>query len=284
MTARSVFAVDRGIWDDADFSDEPFTEREAWLWLVSSAAWKSGRTRGNSGPILLERGEFSFSVRFLAERWHWSKDKAHRFIKRLENRDMIRDTSRDTSQVYSIKNYNHFQVVGVSKRDTVETQTATTTRHDRDKEETGKQENKDSSLRSEAGVSVKKKCHDKVVVVLIPEWVPAGPWGAFVEMRLQMQKKNKIPFTDEARRLCVLDLDRLRTAGYDPAAVINQTIAKGWRTFFALKGVEPASPPQGQLLLSDAAAKVSSGTGSNSDYFKRGGYVGLDHDQKEKQA
>src|SRR5829696_3821616 len=32
MSGRGVFAVDRGIWSESDFADEPFTEREAFMW------------------------------------------------------------------------------------------------------------------------------------------------------------------------------------------------------------------------------------------------------------
>lgn len=45
MSERGVFAVDRGVWDHPMFADEPFTEREAWLWMVSAAAWMSKRVR-----------------------------------------------------------------------------------------------------------------------------------------------------------------------------------------------------------------------------------------------
>ncbi|HVI27511.1 hypothetical protein [Hansschlegelia sp.] len=117
MTERSVFAVDRGVFTDPDFADEPFTEREAWLWLISDASFKAGRRRGSSGVVELNRGEFSHSVRFMAEAWKWSKSRVDRFLDRLEKRDMIRDTSRDSQKVYLIKNYNRFQVVAAPKRD-----------------------------------------------------------------------------------------------------------------------------------------------------------------------
>ena len=147
---RSVFAVSRSIWDDPDFASERYTEREAWMWLVSAAIWKDGRTRGNSGPIELKRGEFSFSVRFLAQKWKWNKDKAHRFVKRLQKCDMVRDTSRDGAQIYSIKNYRHFQVVGLPKRDSDQDSpgdaSETTARQQRDKEETGKQDNRINTM------------------------------------------------------------------------------------------------------------------------------------------
>lgn len=142
MTSRpNVYGVSREIWKDPDFADEPFTEREAWLWLVGAAAWKQIKTRGNSGSVTLQRGEFSFALTFLATKFKWNKSKVERFLKRLENRDTIRDASRDGSKVYFIKNYNRFNVVGVEKSDAVRDDkrdaTETTARRDRDKEETG---------------------------------------------------------------------------------------------------------------------------------------------------
>lgn len=145
---RNVFAVARSIWDDSDFASEPFTEREAFMWLVSSAAWKDIRARGNAGAVDLKRGEFSFATRFLAEKWQWSKSRVDRFIQRIENRGMIRDTSRDSAKVYSVSKYNYFQVVGMPKRDSARDSewdtSGTEAGHERDKEETGKQDNRET--------------------------------------------------------------------------------------------------------------------------------------------
>lgn len=136
----NVVLISRGIWDDPDFADEPYTEREAFMWLIGAAAWKETRVRGTGkAPVALKRGEFSFSLRFLAERFSWSKDRARRFINMLRVRDIIRDTSRDGAQVYSLKNYNKFQADPSKKRDSErhaeDTESAPSVRETRDKEE-----------------------------------------------------------------------------------------------------------------------------------------------------
>jgi hypothetical protein len=145
---RNVFAVARSIWDDGDFAPEPFTEREAWMWLVSAAAWKDIRARGNAGAVDLKRGEFSFATRFLAEKWKWSKSRVDRFIQRIENRGSIRDTSRDNAKIYLVSKYNEYQVVGLpkrdSERDTQRDDSGTRAGQQRDKEETGKQDNRET--------------------------------------------------------------------------------------------------------------------------------------------
>lgn len=163
MSASGVFAVARSIWEDEDFAPEPFTEREAWMWLVSAAAWKTSRIRGARSPIELRRGEFSFAVRFLAEKWRWSKSRVSRFIDMIEKRDMIRDTSREVTRdkwkIYLINNYNKFQKVGMPERDNEIDEVrdkewdnrGTTAGQPRDKEETSKhlniiKEERDMSL------------------------------------------------------------------------------------------------------------------------------------------
>ncbi len=138
----NVFAISRDAWDDPDLPDAPFSPREAWFWLIGAAAWKDLRTRGSTGaPVGLRRGEFSFSVRFLATKWKWSKSAVDRFLTKFEKRDIIRDASRDGNKVYSIRNYNKFQVVGAPKRDRVRDDagdaSGTAAGHGRDKEETG---------------------------------------------------------------------------------------------------------------------------------------------------
>lgn len=143
-TRPNVFAISRSIWDDPDFADGEFSEREAWTWLIGAAAWKERRVRGSTGGVTLQRGEFSFAVRFLAEKFHWSKDRVQRFMTKLRKRDMLKDADRDGCKVYFIKNYNRFQVVGAPERDTdrdsERSDIATASRQHRDKEETGKQD------------------------------------------------------------------------------------------------------------------------------------------------
>lgn len=144
-----VYGVSRRVWDDPDFPDETYSEREAWLWLVGAAAWKAIRSRDNNGRrVAIERAEFSFALSFLATKFHWTKSKVERFLARLEKRDMLRDASRDGSKVYLIKNYNAFQIVGLPDRDANEAHTETPARRQRDKEEEGETLNT-SSLRSE---------------------------------------------------------------------------------------------------------------------------------------
>jgi hypothetical protein len=109
-------AVHRSIWDHDVFEPAPFSEREAWLWLVSSAAWKPTKVRVGYKMIALGRGDLSFSERFLAEKWRWSKTKVHRFLALLESETMItRNLDQGLNQI-TICNYDKYQSPWTSQR------------------------------------------------------------------------------------------------------------------------------------------------------------------------
>lgn len=189
LPRAGVFAVSREFFDDPDFDPEPFTQREAFLWLVAKSAWKPHRTRGALGSVDLERGEFCFSVRYLAERWKWSKSRVDRFISALEKRDTIRDASRDKEKIWKINKYNDFQILSIPKRDSdrdrLRDASGTEAGHERDKE--GRIRDikgiESSSLRSEArqghgsmieeGPPAQAVSKRKTGSRLSPDWVPS---------------------------------------------------------------------------------------------------------------
>lgn len=154
MAGLGVYGIDRGLWDDPDFADESYTEKQAWAWMIGATAWKEKRFRHEfMGPVCLARGEFCYSVRFLADKWHWSKSRVARFLVRLEKRDTIRDVSRDGIQIYSLRSYNKFQIVGLPVRDTENAperdDLGTTLGRPRDKEKEGKKKVEEKNLMSD---------------------------------------------------------------------------------------------------------------------------------------
>lgn len=104
-----TFMVARGIWDHEEFMPSPFSEREAFLWLISEASWKPRRKRVGKVVVDLERGQLAHSTRFLAEAWDWSHSKVRRFLDRLENRHMIRRASDTGVSVICVVNYDTYQ-------------------------------------------------------------------------------------------------------------------------------------------------------------------------------
>ena len=223
MDERGVYAVARSIWTDPDFPPEPFTKREAWLWLLGRAAWQSCRVRGNTGkPVDLDRAEFSVAVDYMATAWRWnSKSTVARFLKSLIERDMLRDASRNGFQIYSINKYNDFQVVALPARNANRNDNGTAAARERNKEEAFKHSNIESSNLSQP---------PKTETPAYPVWLPAEPWQQFIAMR----KKDK-GFSPHAEKLLLRRLEQLANKGHDPTAVIEQSIMNTYKGLFPLK-------------------------------------------------
>lgn len=98
-------------WQEHDFfADQPFTEREAWEWLIGNAAWKGTIRRGGKGDAIpITRGQLHVSDRSLASAWQWDKKTVRRFMDRLEGARMV-DQHRDHSgTIITIRNYAVYQ-------------------------------------------------------------------------------------------------------------------------------------------------------------------------------
>lgn len=92
-------------------------------------------------------------------------------------------------------------------------------------------------------------------VALLPGWLPLEAWKAWLEVR----RRSKAPNTPRALNLAVAELTRLRSQGYDPLAVLDQSTLKGWKSLYPPKdGLQPRSAePAGKIC--DYCEAVASG-------------------------
>lgn len=135
MSERGVFAVDRGIWDH-DFlaeDDRPFSRREAWVWLVSEAAWRDRAVRVGGVGVKLSRGQIAHSIRFIAKAWHWPKSNVARFLDGLEHESMIGTETVHGQTIITIRKYDEYQRVSLPDRDNSGTASGTEVGQQRDK-------------------------------------------------------------------------------------------------------------------------------------------------------
>ena len=119
----------------------------AWFWLVANACWKPTRVHIKGDIVELQRGELSFSVRFLSEKWGWSKSRVDRFLTDLRDQGMIETRSKigttaghnagQGQSIISICNYSKYQDVSGTAWDNDDSETGTTAGQQRDKEEQG---------------------------------------------------------------------------------------------------------------------------------------------------
>lgn len=149
MSERGVFAVDRGVFDHPIFAPEPFTEREAWLWMLSAAAWADKRVRAGRSMIELKRGQLAFATRFLATKWKWAHSKVVRFLKRLEIDTMVSTLATHNTTLITICNYNKYAFGRNVDETQTETQSDTPAERSRNKEEEPKKDNKQEGRKKE---------------------------------------------------------------------------------------------------------------------------------------
>ena len=114
-TVTGHINVARSIFDHPMFDDgRPLSPREAWLWLISNAAWRPMQVMVRNGRsqqlVSLERGQLTYSRSFLCKAWFWTSDKTVRtFLARLEREGMIDIQTGQLQTVISICNYGVFQ-------------------------------------------------------------------------------------------------------------------------------------------------------------------------------
>lgn len=80
----------------------------------------------------------------------------------------------------------------------------------------------------------------------LPEWLDREVWANFV-------KHRGSKFTDNAQELAIQKLDAFRHRGHDPTAIINESIANGWKGLFEPKG----GVTSGYVSARDASRKAA---------------------------
>ena len=133
-------AFDHPMLQDAD-------RFRAWFWLVANAAWKPTTARIKGQTVELERGELSFSQRFLAEKWGMSKSRVDRFIAELRAEGMIATRQKNGAagdhkagqgqSIITICNYEKYQHTEEEERGNSGATPGATAGQQRGKEEEG---------------------------------------------------------------------------------------------------------------------------------------------------
>lgn len=103
----------RGIEDHYLWADEPANKMSAWIDLILMANHKESKMVINSKVTTIPPGTVCVSIRFLAERWKWSKTKVSRFIDLLEQDKMIQKcgtvSGTPSGTLINLVNYRDYQ-------------------------------------------------------------------------------------------------------------------------------------------------------------------------------
>ena len=189
--------MERGWMEHTMFKPEPYSEREAWVWIIEHAAWKPSRVSINGEWVAVERGQIATAERYLAEAWGWSKTSVHRFLGKIrgvsksgpQKEPMIETHSGPHHTLITICNYAKYQdqsqSVGPQKEPDIEPQSGPEKDHRRTKEEQDIQDRSESSSAREVKIHSRyAEVRERVEAILnspsctnmnrIAAWLEAG--------------------------------------------------------------------------------------------------------------
>jgi hypothetical protein len=215
MSKRSFIAVERGILDHPVIgARKPFSDCEAWLWLLFEAVWKPWRVRAingrAAGVLSLERGQLTYSQSYMARAWGWSEKRVRGFLFRLERERQIARQTGHLQTVITICNYELYQSPLSSKDRQTDRQT------DRQRAGKGREEeegNKDNKVIGGGGE-------------------PATDFAKSVgntKSDRPLIKAEAFQLADDLAKVCGYDLAFLPPAWAGAAIRVNMMLDQGWR-------------------------------------------------------
>ena len=103
--------LDRAILENPIWSSksESFTKGQAWVDILLNANYKPNFFFVRGIKISLKRGQLGWSQLTMAGRWGWSRKKVNRFLKTLEEEQMVTLQTTQQTTVITICNYCKYQ-------------------------------------------------------------------------------------------------------------------------------------------------------------------------------
>jgi hypothetical protein len=147
---------DHPFWND----DRLYSRAEAWLDLIALARFEDSMATGIIGNVELSwnRGQLPATLRYLSERWKWSRSKVNNFLMLLQKLKMIERSVLNGITVISLTNYelynrkqitNNEQYNKQTQKEQVEwppqSKTGNDTNAERNKRKTQKKHKKDET-------------------------------------------------------------------------------------------------------------------------------------------
>ena len=154
---RSI--TDHWLWS----SGETFSRGQAFIDLLLMVAYADHKVMSQGKMIDLKRGSMVTSIRYLADRWRWSKDKTMHFLNDLEADGTIKKVSDTKRTVLTIVNYEKYQGLATSDRTQNGRETDTDrTRNGQTKErKEGKRNNNNIIFHPPSVEEVRSYCEEK---------------------------------------------------------------------------------------------------------------------------
>ena len=142
---------DNWIWENPDML-------KAWLDLIFLMNFKDRKLIIDGQLKIIKRGQYFTSIRNLASRWEWSKDRVERFLKLLESDKMISRSRTPSGTLLTLIKYEDFQGQPDTNKDTnKDTDKDTNKDTDKDTDKDKKNKRKEFNKRKEYKEASPKK-------------------------------------------------------------------------------------------------------------------------------
>lgn len=217
--SRGYIKVYRDIQDHWIWQDP--TKLKMWLDIIMMANIKDKRMLQGNELVMISRGTFHTSICHLSERWGCNKRTVMIFLDLLESDNMITQKKTKNGTTIEVLNYKTYQDLSNSKNEDLHT-----TEHTTDDTTDCTQ------LKNEKNAKESKETISSVLKAYAPDGDLHEALKSFIEMRTKAKK----PLTVRAFKQALDKLNSL--SGNDTnskIAIVDQTLQKGWLTFYELK-------------------------------------------------
>ena len=202
------FWIDKWLFGSTRIELEP-DERGVFVDLISLSKKDSGFIRANEGVPYLEN-QLCGLLNISSELFKRTVKKCIKYGKTEKLKD---GTLYMTSyEIYSLSERQERRIESEMAESADDMAEKPDTKNRIDKNKQDKKENK------------KEK-------IAIPNWIPKKEFDEYKKMRTKIRK----PMTDRAVELAIKKLETLKSEGYDPQQVLEQSILNSWQGLFPLK-------------------------------------------------
>ncbi len=207
-------SVERNIFEHTFFAREPMSEREAWLWMLSQAAWQDTQHRVGGAMVDVPRGSFMTTLREMQAVFMWRSDsRVRNFLKRLEAERMTERTvcgSRNAPKTHvTICNYNEYQ------------------QRERTKDAPKTHRERTAERSKETKINNKQSLSKESVRQILSSVVDLETADSFIAFRKEIKK----PISESMAKAMAKRLH----GHHDPGAVLTNSISNGWQGIFPEK-------------------------------------------------
>jgi hypothetical protein len=89
----------------------------------------------------------------------------------------------------------------------------------------------ESDTDTDTDKETERKARKRAVEVVYPTWLDREAWAGYRELRTKLKK----PLTVKAEQINLVELEKLAPGGRGHVEIIEQSIARGWQSFYPLK-------------------------------------------------